>query len=99
MSEYQTPQSLYKLIGGNGERGILTEAVRLKPFGLLLLDELEKAHRDVLNLFLQVMDDARLTDGTGRTIDLSKFAWIGGGKIETCRFGISVIITLIISAV
>ncbi len=83
MSEYQTPQSLYKLIGGNGERGILTEAVRLKPFGLLLLDELEKAHRDVLNLFLQVMDDARLTDGTGRTIDLSNIMIIATSNAGT----------------
>ncbi len=83
MSEYQTPSSLYKLIGTNGEQGILTEAVRLKPFGLLLLDELEKAHRDVLNVFLQVMDDARLTDGKGRTIDLSNIMIIATSNAGT----------------
>ncbi len=60
-----------RLIGGAGEGGLLTEAVRQNPFSLLLLDELEKAHPDILNLFLQVMDDGRLTDGAGRTIDFT----------------------------
>ncbi len=71
MSEYQTPQSINKLIGGAGQAGQLTEAVRTKPFGIVLLDEFEKAHGDVVNLFLQVMEDGRLTDGTGRTADFT----------------------------
>ena len=71
MSEYQRPDSVNKMIGGNGETGYLTEAVRRKPFSLVLLDELEKAHPDILNLFLQVFDDGRLTDAQGRTIDFS----------------------------
>ena len=71
MSEYQVQSSLRKLIGSKGEGGLLTEAIRLKPFSIVLLDELEKAHPDILNVFLQVMDDGRITDGTGRTIDMS----------------------------
>ncbi|OGY88747.1 MAG: hypothetical protein A2927_02850 [Candidatus Komeilibacteria bacterium RIFCSPLOWO2_01_FULL_45_10] len=70
MSEYQLKENLNRLIGsGNEERGILTEAVRKSPFALVLLDEIEKAHPDILNLFLQVMDDGRLTDALGRTVD------------------------------
>lgn len=78
MSEYQTVDSVEKLIGysaqsGAGEAagGILTEAIKHKPFSLLLLDELEKANRNVLNLFLQVFDDGRLTDNLGRTVDFT----------------------------
>jgi ATP-dependent Clp protease ATP-binding subunit ClpC len=72
MSEYQHPDSISKMIGDNqGARGYLTEAVRKTPYCLVLLDELEKAHPDILNLFLQVMDDGRLTDGQGRTIDFT----------------------------
>ncbi len=71
MSEYQSVGSLRKLIGGKGEKGQLTEAIRQKPFALVLLDELEKAHPDVLNVFLQVMDDGRVTDGMGKTFDMS----------------------------
>jgi len=71
MSEYQEKSSVEKMIGGKNETGFLTEAVRQKPFALLLLDEIEKAHPDILNLFLQVMDDGRLTDGKGRTIDFT----------------------------
>lgn len=71
MSEYQLPDSVNKMIGGNGEAGYLTEAVRQRPFSLVLLDEIEKAHPDILNLFLQVFDDGRLTDNQGRTIDFS----------------------------
>lgn len=73
MSEYQDTASVYRLIGQPGMQGsgILTEAVRQKPFSLVLLDELEKAHRDVLNIFLQVFDDGRLTDSTGRVIDFT----------------------------
>lgn len=77
MSEYQDKQSLYRLIGSpqhtEGEKGgYLTEAVRQSPFTVLLLDELEKAHPDILNVFLQVMDDGRLTDSLGRTVDFTQ---------------------------
>lgn len=77
MSEFQTKESVYSLIGpplgqkGSELGGRLTEAIRRRPFSLLLLDEIEKAHPDVLNLFLQVMDEARLTSGAGRTVDFS----------------------------
>lgn len=72
MSEYQHPDSVKKMIGdAQGAKGYLTEAVRRQPFALVLLDEIEKAHPDILNLFLQVMDDGRLTDGQGRTIDFT----------------------------
>ena len=69
MSEYQNPESIVRLIGGPGEGGLLTEAIRQRPYALLLLDEFEKANDKILTLFLQVLDDGRLTDGTGRTID------------------------------
>lgn len=72
MSEYQLGDSVKKMIGDpDGTHGYLTEAVRKSPFSLILLDEFEKAHPDILNLFLQVMDDGRLTDGQGRTIDFT----------------------------
>lgn len=71
MSEYQNQDSVNKMIGGADSKGYLTEAIRKAPFSLLLLDEFEKAHPDILNLFLQVMDDGRLTDGQGRTIDFT----------------------------
>ena len=73
MSEYQEKSSIYRLIGAPGDKegGLLTEAVRKKPFSLVLLDEIEKAHPDILNVFLQVMDDGRLTDNTGRTVDFT----------------------------
>ena len=73
MSEYQNKESLSRLIGVPGEKdgGLLTEAVRKQPFAIVLLDELEKAHPDILNVFLQVMDDGRLTDNQGRTIDFT----------------------------
>jgi ATP-dependent Clp protease ATP-binding subunit ClpC len=87
MSEYQTPSSINRLIGsapGYGqEAGYLTEAVRQNPFSLILLDELEKAHPDVLNVFLQVMDDGRLTDGTGRTIDFTNAILIATSNAGT----------------
>ena len=77
MSEYQEQSSIYRLIGSppaagsEGEKGQLTTAVADNPFALILLDEIEKAHRDILTLFLQVFDDGRLTDGTGRVIDFT----------------------------
>ncbi len=83
MSEYQDKASVYRLIGSSGEGGLLTEAVRQNPFALLLLDELEKAHPDILNLFLQVMDDGRLTDGAGRTIDFTNVILISTSNAGT----------------
>ena len=72
MSEYQHPDSIKKMIGSSsGAKGYLTEKVRKSPFSLILLDEVEKAHPDILNLFLQVMDDGRLTDGQGKTINFT----------------------------
>jgi ATP-dependent Clp protease ATP-binding subunit ClpA len=72
MSEYQEESSINKMIGDvDGTKGYLTEAVRQKPFSLILLDEFEKANPKIFNLFLQVMDDGRLTDGQGQTIDFT----------------------------
>ena len=73
MSEFQDKASIYRMIGQPGQQGsgLLTEAVRQKPFSLVLLDELEKADPAVLTLFLQVFDDGRLTDSTGRVIDFT----------------------------
>ncbi len=76
MSEYMESHSVARLIGappgyvGFDEGGQLTEAVRRKPYSVILFDEIEKAHPDVFNILLQVLDDGRLTDGRGRTIDL-----------------------------
>ncbi len=85
MSEYQDKASVYRLIGspGSKEGGLLTEAVRQHPFSIVLLDELEKAHPDILNLFLQVMDDGRLTDNGGRTIDFTNTILIATSNAGT----------------
>ncbi len=75
MSEFMEQHSVARLIGappgyvGYEEGGYLTEAVRRKPYSVVLLDEVEKAHKDVFNVLLQVLDDGRLTDGQGRTVD------------------------------
>lgn len=75
MSEYQERHSVSRLIGappgyvGYDESGQLTEAVRRKPYSVILLDEIEKAHQDVFNILLQVLDDGRLTDNKGRVVD------------------------------
>ena len=75
MSEYMEKHSVSRLIGappgyvGYDEGGQLTEAVRRRPYAVILLDEVEKAHPDVFNILLQVLDDGRLTDGQGRTVD------------------------------
>ncbi len=75
MSEYMEKHTVSRLIGappgyvGYEEGGYLTEAVRRRPYSVLLLDEIEKAHSDVFNILLQIMDDGRLTDGHGRTVD------------------------------
>jgi ATP-dependent Clp protease ATP-binding subunit ClpC len=71
MSEYQLADSVKKMIGDGAFLGYLTEAVRKKPFSLILFDEIEKAHSDILNLFLQILDDGRLTDGQGKTINFT----------------------------
>jgi ATP-dependent Clp protease ATP-binding subunit ClpB len=75
MSEYMEKHSVSRLIGappgyvGYDEGGALTEAVRRRPYQVILFDEVEKAHPDVFNVLLQVLDDGRLTDGQGRTVD------------------------------
>ncbi len=77
MSEFMEPHSVAKLIGappgyvGYEAGGVLTEAVRRKPFSIVLFDEVEKAHPDVFNVLLQLLDDGRLTDGQNRTVDFS----------------------------
>ncbi len=77
MSEFREPHTVARLIGappgyvGYGEGGQLTEPVRRRPYSVVLLDEVEKAHPDVWNVLLQLMDDGRLTDGEGRTVDFS----------------------------
>ena len=75
MSEYMEQHAVSRLIGappgyvGYEEGGQLTEAVRRRPYSVVLFDEIEKAHQDVFNILLQIMDDGRLTDGQGRTVD------------------------------
>ena len=77
MSEYMEKHSVSRLVGappgyvGYDEGGQLTEAVRRRPYAVVLLDEIEKAHPDVFNILLQVLDDGRLTDGQGRTVDFT----------------------------
>ncbi len=73
MSEYQEKSSISRLIGveGSSSGGMLTEAIKKNTFCVLLLDEIEKAHPDILNIFLQVMDDGRLTDSKGETVDFT----------------------------
>ena len=77
MSEYMEKHSVARMIGappgyvGYEQGGVLTEAVRRKPYSIILLDEIEKAHPDVFNILLQVLDDGRLTDGQGRTVDFN----------------------------
>ncbi|MDO8424456.1 MAG: ATP-dependent Clp protease ATP-binding subunit [bacterium] len=69
MSEFQNATDIPRLLGSPGEEGLLTTKVRENPFALLLLDEIEKAHPNILNLFLQVLDEGHLTDGMGRKVD------------------------------
>ena len=77
MTEYMERHSVARMIGappgyvGHDEGGFLTEAVRRRPYSVVLLDEIEKAHSDVFNVLLQILDDGRLTDGKGRTVDFS----------------------------
>ena len=93
MSEYMEKHSVSRLVGappgyvGYEEGGQLTEAVRRRPYAVVLLDEVEKAHPDVFNVLLQLLDDGRLTDGQGRTVDFTNTVLImtsnlGGGADE-----------------
>ncbi len=85
MSEYQSNDALSKLIGDaqTGTFGYLTEAVRKSPFALILLDEVEKAKLDILNVFLQVLDEGRLTDAAGKTVDFTNTIIIGTSNAGT----------------
>jgi ATP-dependent Clp protease ATP-binding subunit ClpC len=85
MSEYQQQDSINRLIGlpDGSTKGILTESVRTKPFALILLDEIEKAHSQILLTFLQVLDDARLTDGSGQVCDFTNSIIIATSNVGT----------------
>jgi ATP-dependent Clp protease ATP-binding subunit ClpB len=94
MSEYMEKHSVSRLVGappgyvGYDEGGQLTEAVRRRPYSVVLLDEIEKAHSDVFNVLLQVMDDGRLTDGQGRTVDFKNAVLIMTSNIPGGRDGV-----------
>jgi len=89
MSEYQEKHTVSRMIGappgyvGFDEAGQLTEAVRRRPYAVVLFDEVEKAHPDVLNVLLQVLDDGRLTDGKGRTADFKNTVVIMTSNLGT----------------
>ena len=93
MSEYMEKHAVSRLVGappgyvGYEEGGQLTEAVRRRPYSVVLLDEIEKAHTDVFNVLLQVMDDGRLTDGQGRTVDFKNTVLIMTSNIPGGRAG------------
>jgi ATP-dependent Clp protease ATP-binding subunit ClpB len=93
MSEYMEKHAVSRLVGappgyvGYEEGGQLTEAVRRRPYTVVLLDEIEKAHPDVFNVLLQVMDDGRLTDGQGRTVDFKNTVVIMTSNIPGGRIG------------
>ena len=89
MSEYQERHTVSRLVGappgyvGYDEGGQLTEAVRRRPYSVVLLDEIEKAHNEVFDVLLQVLDDGRLTDGQGRTVDFRNTVLIMTSNIRT----------------
>jgi ATP-dependent Clp protease ATP-binding subunit ClpB len=91
MSEYMERHSVSRLIGappgyvGYEEGGYLTEAVRRQPYSVILMDEIEKAHPDVFNILLQILDDGRLTDGKGRTVDFSNCIVIMTSNLGTSQ--------------
>ncbi len=93
MSEYMEKHTVSRLIGappgyiGYDEGGQLTEAVRRKPYSVVLFDEIEKAHPDVFNALLQILDDGRLTDGHGRTVDFKNTVVIMTSNLGTSLFG------------
>jgi ATP-dependent Clp protease ATP-binding subunit ClpB len=92
MSEYQERHAVSRLVGappgyvGYEEGGQLTEAVRRRPYSVILLDEIEKAHQDAFNLLLQVLDDGRLTDGQGRTVDFKNTVLIMTSNLGSAWF-------------
>ena len=94
MSEYMEKHTVARLVGappgyiGYEEGGQLTEAVRRRPYSVVLLDEIEKAHQDVFNVLLQVMDDGRLTDGQGRTVDFKNTVLIMTSNLPGGRAGV-----------
>jgi ATP-dependent Clp protease ATP-binding subunit ClpB len=94
MSEYMEKHAVSRLVGappgyvGYDEGGQLTEAVRRRPYAVVLLDEIEKAHQDVFNILLQVMDDGRLTDGQGRTVSFKNTVLIMTSNIPGGRAGV-----------
>ncbi|HWT91654.1 MAG TPA: ATP-dependent Clp protease ATP-binding subunit, partial [Solirubrobacteraceae bacterium] len=101
MSEFREPHTVARLIGsppgyvGYGEGGQLTEPVRRRPYSVVLLDEIEKAHSEVWNVLLQLMDDGRLTDGEGRTVDFTNTVVVmtsnlGAGRATKRPLGFSV---------
>ena len=91
MSEYQEKHTVARLVGappgyvGYEEGGQLTEAVRRRPYCVILFDEIEKAHHDVFNVLLQILDDGRLTDGQGRTVDFKNTIVIMTSNIGSQR--------------
>ncbi len=91
MSEYMEKHSVARLIGappgyvGYEEGGYLTEAIRKQPYSVILMDEIEKAHPDVFNLLLQILDDGRLTDGKGRTVDFTNSLVIMTSNLGTSQ--------------
>jgi ATP-dependent Clp protease ATP-binding subunit ClpB len=91
MSEYMEKYAVSRLIGappgyvGYEEGGQLTEAVRRRPYSVVLFDEIEKAHQDVFNILLQIMDDGRLTDGKGRTVDFRNIVLIMTSNIDSVQ--------------
>jgi ATP-dependent Clp protease ATP-binding subunit ClpC len=91
MSEYRAPHTVARLIGsppgyvGYGDGGQLTEPVRRRPYSVVLLDEIEKAHPEVWNVLLQVMDDGRLTDGEGRTVDFTNTVLVMTSNLGAAR--------------
>jgi len=109
MSEFMEKHSVARLIGappgyvGYEEGGYLTEAVRRKPYSVILLDEIEKAHPDVFNVLLQALDDGRMTDGQGRTVDFKNTVIVmtsnlGSGKIQTMEGSDPAVIKLAVMA-
>jgi len=109
MSEFMEKHSVARLIGappgyvGYDEGGYLTEAVRRKPYSVILLDEIEKAHPDVFNVLLQVLDDGRMTDGQGRTVDFKNTVIImtsnlGSHKIQSLEDADPAVVKLAVMA-
>ena len=92
-SEIQERHTVSRLVGappgyvGHEEAGQLTEAVRRKPYAVLLFDEIEKAHADVFNILLQILDDGRLTDSQGRTVDFKNTILIMTSNLGADREG------------